>query len=181
MPPARWPYDLALPLQFAVELQITDVASGLSCRILLAVNMVEDLGVGEVGVEGEVARESSARRPSQSAGTTEDVWSRTALQGLTEFFLAKAAELQRIVLAAGADVVDEQVVMGDLIPLFGVIPEPADIRDQHPVMVDQRIVDGDNALVAVPGDGILLQSSRRRSLRTRTSQSAAVRKRLRQD
>ena len=42
--------------------------------------------------------------------------------------LDEAAELQGVVLAAGADVVDDQVVVGNLVALFGVVPEPTDSR-----------------------------------------------------
>ena len=47
--------DLALPLHLAVGLQVSDVAPGSPEPILLAVDVVEDLGAGEVAVEGEVA------------------------------------------------------------------------------------------------------------------------------
>ena len=60
-------------------------------------------------------------------------------------------------LAAGADVVDEEVVLGDLVPLLGVVPEPAGVGDQLAVAVDQGVVDGDDALVAVAGGGVLLE------------------------
>jgi hypothetical protein len=44
------------------------------------------------------------------------------LQRLADLLLAEEAELQGIVFAAGADVVDEEVVRGDLVPLLGVVP-----------------------------------------------------------
>ncbi len=47
-------------------------------------------------------------------------------------------------LARGADVVGNQVIMGDHMPLVGVVPQPADILDQLPVMVDQRVVQGNH-------------------------------------
>ena len=47
--------DPPFPLQLAVGLQVAHVASGSSQSILLVVDVVEDLGIGEVAVEGEVA------------------------------------------------------------------------------------------------------------------------------
>ena len=79
------------------------------------------------------------------------------LQGLADLLLAEEAELQGIVLAAGADVVGEEVVLGDLVPLLGVVPEPAGVGDQLAVAVDQGVVDGDDALVAVARGRVLLQ------------------------
>ena len=103
------------------------------------------------------------------------------LQRLADLLLAEAAELQGIVLAAGADVVGEQVVVGDLVAFLGVVPEPAGVLDQQAVLVDEGVVDGDDALVAVAGGGVLLEQVQARWLRASTSQSASVRKRLRQD
>jgi hypothetical protein len=61
------------------------------------------------------------------------------------------------VLAGGADVVGDQVVVGDLVPLLGVVPEPAYVVDELAVVVDQGVVDGDDPVVAVTGVGLLLQ------------------------
>ena len=41
------------------------------------------------------------------------------------------------------------IVMGDLAPLFGMIQEVTDILEVLAVMVDQGVVDGNGALVAV--------------------------------
>ncbi len=60
-------------------------------------------------------------------------------------------------LAAGTDIVDEQIIVGDLVAALGVVPEPADILDELAVMVDEHVVDGDHALIRVLGGGILLQ------------------------
>ena len=86
------------------------------------------------------------------------MWLRNgSFRAVADLLLAEEAELQRVVLAAGADVVDEEVVLGDLVPLLGVVPEPAGVGDQHPVAVDQGVVDGDDALVAVASGGVLLE------------------------
>src|SRR3954469_21983575 len=76
---------------------------------------------------------------------------------LADLLLAEQAELQWVVLAGGADVVDEEVVLGDLVPLVGVVPVPSGVGDQHPLPVDERVVDGDDALVAVAGGGVVLE------------------------
>ena len=149
--------DPALPLQLAVGLQVADVAPGPPEPILLAVDVVEDLGVGEVAVEGEVAGDLPLAHPVDQLAAQLGVVAERLLQGLADLLLAEEAELQRVVLAGGADVVDEEVVLGDLVPLLGVVPVPAGVGDQHPVPVDQGVVDGDDALVAVAGGGVLLE------------------------
>src|SRR6266545_6437685 len=50
-----------------------------------------------------------------------------------------------------------EVELSDLVPLLGVVPVPAGVGDQEPVAVDEGVVDGDDALVAVAGSGILLE------------------------
>src|SRR5215472_4754820 len=59
--------------------------------------------------------------------------------------------------AAGADVVNKDVVVSDLIALLGMVPEPAGVLDQLARVIDERVVDGDDALVAVAGVRRLLQ------------------------
>jgi hypothetical protein len=44
------------------------------------------------------------------------------LPRLADLLLAEEAEFQGVVLAAGADGVDEEVVLGDLVPLLGMVP-----------------------------------------------------------
>ena len=59
------------------------------------------------------------------------------LEGFADLLLAEEAEFQRVVFAAGANVVDEEVVLGDLVPFLDVIPEPAGVGDQLAVPVDR--------------------------------------------
>ena len=135
-------------------------------------NVIEDLGVGEVRVHSEVAGNLSLADPVDQITTEDCVVSERLFQGLADFFLAKEAKLQGIMFAAGADIVGEEVVLRDLVPLLGVVPEPPRIGDQQTVAVNQGIIDGDDTLIAVSGGGSFCNSSKRRSLRTWTSQSA---------
>src|SRR5262249_3057685 len=79
------------------------------------------------------------------------------LHAVTEILLAEATKVQRIMLPTGADVVHDDVVVSDLIALLGMIPEPADVLDAFAVVVDEGIVDGDDAVVAVARRGVLLE------------------------
>ena len=67
------------------------------------------------------------------------------------FLFDEPVEFQRIMLAGGADVISDNVVMGDLVALLSMIQEIADILDGFAVMVDQGVVDSDDALRAVAG------------------------------
>jgi hypothetical protein len=116
---------------------------------LLAVNVVEDGGVGEVAVHGEGARDVPLVHPIDQILEQLGVVGERNLVRLTLLLLAEAAELQGVVLAGGADVVGDQVVVGDLVAFLGVVPEPADVVDELAVVVDQGVVDGDDPVVAV--------------------------------
>ena len=60
-------------------------------------------------------------------------------------------------LAAGANVVDEQVVMGNLVAVLGVVPEPTYVLDELAIVVDERVIQSDHALGAVAGRRVALQ------------------------
>lgn len=77
--------------------------------------------------------------------------------GIALLFLAEAAEVERIVLAGGVNVVGEQIVVRDQVPLVGVVPEPTGILDQLAVVVDERVVDGNRAVVAIARLRVVLQ------------------------
>ena len=120
-------------------------------------DVVEDLGVGEVRVHSEVAGDLPLTDPVDQLTAQDRVVAERLLQGLADLLLAEEPELQGIMLAAGADVVGEEVVLGDLVPLLGVVPEPPGVGDQHAIAIDQGIVDGDDPLVAVASGGVLLE------------------------
>ena len=105
-------------------------------------DVVENLGAGEVAVHGEVAGDVPLADPVDQLAAEDGVVAERFLEGLADFLLSEEAELQRVVFAAGADVVDEEVVLGDLVPLLGVVPEPAGVGDKLAVAVDEGVVDG---------------------------------------
>lgn len=76
---------------------------------------------------------------------------------ITLFALAKASEIEWIVLPRGVDVVGEQIVVGDKVALVGVVPEPASVLDQLSIVVNQGIVEWNDAVLAVTSGRVLLQ------------------------
>src|SRR5205814_3615687 len=95
----------------AVELQITDIISAI------VVDVVEDVGIGEVTVEGEITRNVLLDDPINQFLTQDSMVLEGRAMGETGILLAEAAELQGIVLAGGTDIVGNQVVVGDQVPL----------------------------------------------------------------
>jgi hypothetical protein len=66
------------------------------------------------------------------------------------------------VLERGTAIVGNQIVVGDQVALVGVVPEPADIGNQLAGVLDQRVVDRDDAVFGVAGAGICCGLSSRR-------------------
>ena len=148
---------LPLPLQFPIELQVAHVGPRPPMLVLLGVDVVEVVGVGEIAVEREIAGNFPLADPIDQLAEQHRVILERLAGGLALLPLLEAAELQRVMLAAGANVVDEQVVMGDLVAVLGVVPKPPHVLDELAVVVDERVVQRDHALVAVAGRRVALQ------------------------
>src|SRR5512135_558977 len=118
---------------------------------------VPDPAAPSITVHGEFTGDLAVTHPVDQLAAQGGMVAERLLQRLADLLLAEEAELQGIVFAAGADVVDEEVVLGALVPLFGVVPVPSGVGDQQAVPVDQSVVDGDDALVAVARGGGLLE------------------------
>ena len=76
--------------------------------------------------------------------------------GVALLALLEAAELQGVVLAAGANVIDKQVIVGDLVAVFGVVPKPTHVLDELAVVVDERIIQRDHPLFAIASRRVTL-------------------------
>ena len=79
------------------------------------------------------------------------------LLGRAGVLFPEPSPLDRIMAARGTDVVGNQVVVGDDVALMGMIPQPADILDELATGVDQGIVNGNDAVMAVAGFRVVLQ------------------------
>jgi hypothetical protein len=135
----------------AIGFQVADI------RTVVSVDVVDDLGIGEVAVEGDLTWDSLSYDPIDQFDTQIGVALEWRFLTLAIFALAKATELERIVLAAGMDVGGEQIVMGNQVALVSMIPEPAGILDQFAVVVDQRVIDRNHSVLAIAGGRVGLQ------------------------
>src|SRR6266571_4296801 len=85
----------------AIGFQVADIGP------VLGVDVVDDLGIGEVAVESKVTWDGLADDPIDQLDAEVGVRLKRRLLGLAIFALAKAAEVQWIVLATRMDVVRE--------------------------------------------------------------------------
>jgi hypothetical protein len=87
-----------------VGLQVADRAPWASPAIGLALDAIEDLGVGEGAIPGEVAGDVTFTDPVDQLAAQDGMAAERFLAGRAELRLADEAAFQRVVLAAGADV-----------------------------------------------------------------------------
>src|SRR5262245_27073806 len=120
-------------------------------------NVVQCRGVGKVAVEGEGARDIPITDPVNQFLAQDRMVFEPFVAAGTHVLLAETAELQGIVFAAGADIVNKDVIVGDLVAFLGMVPEPTSVLDQLALVVDERIVEGDDPLVTVARSWVLLQ------------------------
>src|SRR6185437_16630687 len=117
--------------------------------------MVKNGRVREVTIEDEGAGDVLLADPIDQLLAQDRVIFERLLQAVTLLLLLKAAELQGEMFAVGADVVDEQIVLDDLVTVLAMVPEPASVWNQLAAVVDEGVVDGDDAVSTVAGGRIL--------------------------
>jgi hypothetical protein len=121
------------------------------------VDMIHDVGIGEVAVEGEITRDLACAHPIDQVDAQVGVVLERCSFRLAGLLLAKATELQRVMLAGDLDVIGNQVIMGNQMALIGMIPEPASVLNQLAGMVNQAVINRNHAILTIAGLGVLLQ------------------------
>jgi len=119
--------------------------------------VVEDFGVGEIVVKSEVARDFLIANLVDQLDAQVGMIDEGFFFFGAAFLSAETAKIQGIVLAAGTNVIGKKIILSDLVTLFGMVPHIRCIGDEFAVMVDQDIVNGDDAVVGIACGRILLQ------------------------
>jgi len=130
---------------FAVEFQVADI------RPLEMMNMIQIGRVGKVAVKNDIAGDFLVDGPVHQP--TDEL---IMIDKFNTLFVAlllfdELVKIQWIMLAGRTDVVGNDIVMGNLVSLFSMIPEAAGVLNVFAVVINQGIVDGNNALRAVTG------------------------------
>src|SRR5579862_1317614 len=105
--------------------------------------MVENRSVRKVTVKGKRPWNFLLADPIDQFLAEDGVILERNLKTLAKVFLLKAAEFQGVMFATGADVIDDEIIVSDLVAMIGMVPEPANVRDELAAMVDQGVVNGD--------------------------------------
>jgi hypothetical protein len=117
--------------QFPVALQLPHM------RPFGALHVVEHLGPDARAVTCEVARDIARDGVVAQLKTPLGVVRELPL--LARGFFLEPSPGNRILCSRGADIVGDQVIMGDDLALVGMVPEPADVCAQLAHMVHQRL------------------------------------------
>jgi len=134
-----------------IEFQIPNICSAIG------IDMVEVCRAREPTVEGKGAWDIVSNNPIYQLPKKLVVVHERNLLLLALFFLNETVEFQRIVFPGCAYIIGDNVVVGYLVALFGVVPEIADIFYAFAGMIHQDIVNSNNPLFAVAGIGTFLQ------------------------
>ena len=139
----------ALKDHLAVKLQSPHVVT------LFRMDMVQYLGVGKIAVKGEIA----GNVPCQGIVNQVEAQRRVILEvlGRAAVLFPEPPPLDRIMTARGTDVVGNQVVVGDDVALLGMVPQPAHVLNELAAVIDQGIINGNDAVRAVAGLRVVLQ------------------------
>jgi hypothetical protein len=135
----------------AIGFQVAHIAT------LLGMHVVDDLGIGEVTIKRNITRDVLTDHPIDQFDAQVGMRVEVRLTLLALLTLAKTAEVQWIVLAAGMNVVGEQVIVGNQVAFVSMIPEPASVFNQLAIMVDQGVINRDDAILTIAGGRIALQ------------------------
>jgi len=134
-----------------VELQITDIASSL------VIYVIKIGGMGEPTIKGKIAGYLVFYDPINEPPKQDVMVEKFGFLLEAVLFLDETAKIERIMLAGGADIIGDKVVMGNFVPLFGVVPEIADILDEFADVVDKDIIEGNDTLFTITGRRVFLE------------------------
>lgn len=123
-----------------------------------AVNMVQDMGTGEIAVKRHVSR--ATMRDCIVEQLDAQLGMVCALPCSTGVTFLEPQPFNWIVLPQWTHVMTNEGIVRDHIPLIHTIPQPSDVFHQFSCMIHQRIVNRNDPLWAVTGPGIVLQPRR---------------------
>ena len=94
------PQFLSLPLQLAIELQVADVPPRPLVLVLLGVNVIQILGIGEIAVEYEISRDVPLADPINQLAKQLRMVQESLARRFALIVRFETAEFQRVVFAA---------------------------------------------------------------------------------
>lgn len=142
---------------------------------------IENLSIGEVAVEGEVAGDLLLAEPIHPLAAGGRVVEEVLSDGLALLPLAEPPKFHGTVLPATAHVMNNHRLTGDLAPLPAVVPELTHVLDKLSVAAGKQVVARNyHRRVSRVLESLLTHSSRR-WLRASMPHSGSVNNLLRQD
>jgi len=131
---------LATENDFSIELKVRDIAA------IMSMDVIEVAGIGEPAVEGKIAGDVLANDPIHHFPDKFVMIMEDNILFFAPVLFDESPEIQRIVFAGGADIVGNDIIMGDLVTALAVVPEVPHILNELSSMIDKNIVDWDDSL-----------------------------------
>ena len=100
--------------------------------------MVQVGGARKIAVESEGTGNVSLHDPVDQLPKQHPVIVELRPFGVTLFTLLEQTELERIVLPTTTYIVGKQIIVRNLVAIFGMVPKPAHILDQLTIMIEDR-------------------------------------------
>lgn len=135
----------ALESHEPVRLQVADVSTGFAEFVLERIDVIQNLATRKETVEHERAGNLPFLTPIDQFEEQLRMVDELDAVLLALILFGEATEFERIMFLAEADVIDEQIIMGDFVTFLGMVPKPTDVFDHLSGMVDENIVEGDHA------------------------------------
>jgi hypothetical protein len=135
----------------AVEFQICNISPAFG------MDMVEIVSMSKPAVKSKIAGNVFLDNPVDKLSEKNIMILELHLLLEALLLFDKTPEFERIMLSAGANIICYYVVMGDLEPLLGMIPERTDILDKLAAVVNKNIIKRNYTLLAVASRGFFLK------------------------
>ena len=136
-------HRLALKRNASVRFDVADVTATFPSGVMQRVDVVQDFARTEITVEDECSQELFFLAPINQLNEQFRVIDKFFVGLFAWILFLESSKVERIMFSVLINVIDEQIIMSDLVSLFGMVPKPADVFDELSVVIDEHIVDGD--------------------------------------
>ena len=158
-------HRLALKRNGSIRFEVADVTATFPSGVIQRVDVVQDFARTEITVEDECSQELFFLAPINQLNEQFRVIDEFFVGLFALILFLESSKVERIMFSVLINVIDEQIIVSDLVSLFGMIPKPTDVFDELSVVIDEHIVDGDGtervihnvALFAKPIDASIVE------------------------
>ena len=136
-------HRLALKRNGSIRFEVADVTATFPSGVIQRVDVVQYFARTEITVEDERTQELFFLTPINQLNEQFRVIDKFFVGLFALILFLESSKIERIMFSVLINVIDEQIIVSDLVSLFGMVPKPTDVFDELSVVIDEYIVDGD--------------------------------------